>query len=98
MIINGGSSIYLRELEEVLLRHPDLVEASVVRRPHPDWGEKSSRVRVLPSGSPARRAGCFRVVALTDVIIFTLKTTFCNLGRPLFPAGARFPSDLRWRR
>ena len=24
----------------MLLRHPDLVEASVVGRPHPDWGEE----------------------------------------------------------
>jgi long-chain acyl-CoA synthetase len=24
----------------VLLRHPDLVEASVIGRPHPDWGEE----------------------------------------------------------
>jgi long-chain acyl-CoA synthetase len=27
-------------IEEVLLRHPDLVEVSVVGRPHPDWGEE----------------------------------------------------------
>jgi acyl-CoA synthetase (AMP-forming)/AMP-acid ligase II len=40
MIISGGSNIYPREIEEVLLRHPDLVEASVVGRPHPDWGEE----------------------------------------------------------
>ena len=40
MIICGGSNIYPREIEEVLLRHPDLVEASVVGRPHPDWGEE----------------------------------------------------------
>ena len=30
MIISCGSNIYPREIEEVLLRHPDLVEASVV--------------------------------------------------------------------
>ena len=40
MIISGGSNIYPREIEEVLPRHPDLVEASVVGRPHPDWGEE----------------------------------------------------------
>jgi long-chain acyl-CoA synthetase len=40
MIISGGSNIYPREIEEVLLRHPGLVEASVVGRPHPDWGEE----------------------------------------------------------
>jgi len=40
MIISGGSNIYPREIEEVLLRHADVVEASVVGRPHPDWGEE----------------------------------------------------------
>jgi acyl-CoA synthetase (AMP-forming)/AMP-acid ligase II len=40
MIISGGSNIYPREIEEVLLRHPDVVEASVVGRPHADWGEE----------------------------------------------------------
>ncbi|MGE5271264.1 MAG: class I adenylate-forming enzyme family protein [Thiohalocapsa sp.] len=40
MIISGGSNIYPREIEEVLLRHPGVVEASVVGRPHPDWGEE----------------------------------------------------------
>ncbi|MGC2202092.1 MAG: long-chain fatty acid--CoA ligase [Stellaceae bacterium] len=40
MIISGGSNIYPREIEEVLLRHPELVEASVVGRPHPEWGEE----------------------------------------------------------
>jgi long-chain acyl-CoA synthetase len=40
MIISGGSNIYPREIEEVLLRHPDLVEISVVGRPHREWGEE----------------------------------------------------------
>jgi long-chain acyl-CoA synthetase len=40
MIISGGSNIYPREIEEVLLHHPDLVEVSVVGRPHREWGEE----------------------------------------------------------
>jgi long-chain acyl-CoA synthetase len=40
MIISGGSNIYPREIEEVLLRHPDIAEVSIVGRPHPDWGEE----------------------------------------------------------
>lgn len=39
VIISGGSNIYPREVEEVLLRHPDVREVSVIGRPHPDWGE-----------------------------------------------------------
>ena len=40
MIISGGSNIYPREVEEVLLRHPAVSECSVVGRPHADWGEE----------------------------------------------------------
>ncbi|MBT6096123.1 MAG: AMP-binding protein [Rhodospirillaceae bacterium] len=39
VIISGGSNIYPREVEEVLLEHPDLREVSVIGRPHPEWGE-----------------------------------------------------------
>lgn len=40
VIISGGSNIYPREIEEVLLRHPDVLEVSVIGRPHSDWGEE----------------------------------------------------------
>ena len=40
MIISGGSNIYPREVEEVLLTHPAISEVSVVGRPHPEWGEE----------------------------------------------------------
>ncbi|MFN5511441.1 MAG: class I adenylate-forming enzyme family protein [Burkholderiales bacterium] len=40
MIISGGTNIYPREVEEVLLRHPAVLECSVVGRAHADWGEE----------------------------------------------------------
>ena len=39
MIISGGTNIYPREVEEVLMTHPDVIEASVVGRPNAEWGE-----------------------------------------------------------
>ena len=39
VIISGGANIYPREVEEVLLGHPGVREASVIGRPDPDWGE-----------------------------------------------------------
>lgn len=39
VVISGGSNIYPREVEEVLLAHPDVAEACVVGAPDPDWGE-----------------------------------------------------------
>ena len=40
LIISGGSNIYPREIEEVLLRHPRVAEVAVVGRVHPDWARR----------------------------------------------------------
>ena len=40
VIISGGSNIYPREVEEVLLRAEGVAEVSVIGVPHPDWGEE----------------------------------------------------------
>ena len=39
VIISGGSNIYPREVEEVLIQHADVGEVSVVGRPDREWGE-----------------------------------------------------------
>ena len=40
LIISGGSNIYPREIEEVLMMDPNLLEVSVVGKPHAEWGEE----------------------------------------------------------
>jgi len=39
VIISGGSNIYPREVEEVLLTHPAVHEVAVVGRKDAEWGE-----------------------------------------------------------
>jgi fatty-acyl-CoA synthase len=39
IIISGGENIASIEVEEVLYRHPQVMEAAVVARPDPKWGE-----------------------------------------------------------
>ena len=39
MIISGGTNIYPREVEEALLKHPGVVEVSVIGEPDEEWGE-----------------------------------------------------------
>jgi fatty-acyl-CoA synthase len=51
VIITGGSNVYPREVEEVLLTHPAVREAAVVGVPDPEWGE-SVRAFVVVAGDP----------------------------------------------
>lgn len=51
LIISGGTNIYPREIEEVLLTHPDVAEVSVVGRPNAEWGEDVVAFVVLSPGA-----------------------------------------------
>lgn len=50
MIISGGFNVYPREVEEVLYRHPAVLEATVVGVPDPRWGEAVKAVVVRRPG------------------------------------------------
>ncbi|MPZ97060.1 MAG: fatty-acid--CoA ligase, partial [Propionibacteriales bacterium] len=39
MIVTGGENVYSKEVEDALAAHPSVVEAAVVGRPDPAWGE-----------------------------------------------------------
>lgn len=39
LVISGGSNIYPREVEEVLVQHPRVQEAAVIGVPDAEWGE-----------------------------------------------------------
>lgn len=46
MIIRGGQNIYPREVELVLLEHPDVAQVAVIAVPDPYWGEQVGAVVV----------------------------------------------------
>ncbi len=52
MYISGGSNVYPREIEEVLLTHPEILEAAVLGVPDAVWGEIGVAAVVLrPAGT-----------------------------------------------
>jgi long-chain acyl-CoA synthetase len=50
MIISGGTNIYPSEVEEVLYRHPAVLEAAVIGVPDEVWGESVKAVVALKPG------------------------------------------------
>jgi len=81
MIISGGANIYPREIEEVLLTHPGVLEAAVVGRSHADWGEEAIAFVVARAGfevtAPALDRHCLD-----------------NIARFKRPKGYRFVAEL----
>jgi 3-(methylthio)propionyl---CoA ligase len=62
IIISGGENISSLEVEEVLYRHPQIMEAAVVARPDPVWGESPCAFVTLKSDAAP--------VAAEDIIAF----------------------------
>jgi 3-(methylthio)propionyl---CoA ligase len=56
IIISGGENISTIEVEDVLYRHPAIMEAAVVARPDPQWGETPCAFVALKSGASAEAA------------------------------------------
>jgi len=51
MIVSGGFNVYPREVEDALSQHPSVLEAAVVGRSDPEWGEHVHAVVVLRPGA-----------------------------------------------
>ncbi len=56
IIISGGENISTIEVEDVLYRHPAVLEAAVVARPDPVWGETPCAFVTLKPGREASEA------------------------------------------
>jgi len=57
IIISGGENISSLEVEEVLYRHPQIMEAAVVAMPHEKWGETPCAfVTLKPNAAPLSEA------------------------------------------
>lgn len=53
MIISGGQNVYSKEIEDVIMGHPAVMEVAVIGVAHPEWGESVKAVVSLRPGVTA---------------------------------------------
>ena len=95
VIISGGTNIYPREVEEALLRHPAVEEASVIGSPDPDWGESVTAVVVCHSGHSVARAE-LDAVCLDNIARFKRPKRYLFVDRlPKNATGKVLKNELR---
>jgi long-chain acyl-CoA synthetase len=69
LIISGGSNVYPREIEEVLLRHPGVSECAVVGQPDSEWGELPAAF-IVAATEPAPTAAELEALVLDHLARF----------------------------
>ena len=85
MIISGGSNIYPREVEEVLLAHFSVSEVSVVGQPNSEWGEVVVAF-VVPQGAHQLDPAALEAHCLDHIARFKRPKT-CGFNSPSQQAG-----------
>ena len=63
MYISGGSNVYPKEIEEVLLTHPEVSEVAILGVPDPHWGEVGLAVCVREKGARISDGGLAEFLA-----------------------------------
>jgi acyl-CoA synthetase (AMP-forming)/AMP-acid ligase II len=96
MIVSGGMNVYAREVEEVLLGHPQVAEAAVIGLPDAEWGETVCAV-VVPEG-PAPSAADLDALCLSRLARFKRPKRYEVVqDLPKNSAGKVLKTDLRAR-
>jgi len=84
MINRAGYKVYSVEVENVLMAHPDVVEAAVVGRPDPVLGERVHAVVVSRAGvSAAALRGVLRAFCAERLSDYKVPETFTVVSGPL---------------
>jgi long-chain acyl-CoA synthetase len=95
LIVSGGSNIYPREIEEVLLRHPAVREAAVIGVPDAEWGEAAVAVIVTASATHVTEAE-LDALCLDHIARFKRPKRYVLVDAlPKSPAGKVLKRELR---
>ena len=96
MIISGGENIYPAEIENVLARHPQVLECAVIGRPDAKWGETTHAVIAARAcGAPLDEAGIIEFLR-PQIAKFKLPRSVSFMkALPRNPSGKILKTELR---
>lgn len=95
MIIRGGFNVYPREIEEVLMAHPDISLAAVVGTPHEEYGEEIKAFVIPRAGADIAGDG-IKAWAKKEMAAYKYPriVEICE-SLPLGPTGKILKTELR---
>jgi fatty-acyl-CoA synthase len=71
MIITGGFNVYSTEVEQIVMRHPDVQDCAVIGLPDEKWGE---RIEAVVQLFPGRHADPAELIAFVKEHLGSVKT------------------------
>jgi fatty-acyl-CoA synthase len=87
LIITGGFNVYPKEIEDVLVSHPDVAIAAVIGVPHDRWGEAVTAFVVRRSNSQVDSASLIALVREKKGSVSAPKSVEFVDELPLTPVG-----------
>jgi acyl-CoA synthetase (AMP-forming)/AMP-acid ligase II len=98
MIITGGENVYPRQVEEVLYRHPAVLEAAVIGVPDDRWVERVHAVITLKPGEKVEAEDIIRFCKARLSGYKVPKSVEFTGSLPKSPQGKILKTELRRRR
>jgi fatty-acyl-CoA synthase len=95
MIISGGVNIYPREIEDVLVMHPQVDDVAVIGVPDPDMGEEVKAIVQLVAGTPESPELADELIAFARERLTHYK---CPKSVDFDPALPRLPTGKLYKR
>ena len=93
--MSGGENIYPAEVENVLAKHPDVLDVAVIGVPDEKWGEAVKAVVVRKDGSEVTRTRPDHVRARAPRRLQAAEVGRLRRALPRNPSGKLLKRDIR---
>ncbi len=95
MIVSGGENVYPAEIENVLMKHPDVADVAVIGVPHEKWGETVKAI-ITPAAGADPTEQALIAYCKENLAGYKCPTSFDRMDAiPRNPSGKVLKTELR---